>query len=62
MLPPIVPLATPRQSRQIEKKCKTNLLLKLRLGKLEISCFHPLGQDQLELILEKVLTYDRQAQ
>ncbi|RLY01144.1 hypothetical protein EAF07_10185 [Streptococcus hillyeri] len=59
---PIVPLGSPHQSRQIEKKCKTNLLLKLRLGKLEISCFYPLSQDQLDFILEKVLTYDRQAQ
>ncbi|NKZ20730.1 hypothetical protein HF992_07780 [Streptococcus ovuberis] len=62
MLLPIVPLDSSRQSRQFEKKSKNNFLLKLRLGQLEISCFHPLGQDQLELILEKVLTYDRQAQ
>ncbi|RLY02418.1 hypothetical protein EAF07_07570 [Streptococcus hillyeri] len=62
MLPPIVPLGSPRQSCQNEKKSKTNLLLKLRLGKLEISCFYPLGQDQLELILEKVLTYGHKTQ
>ncbi|PZO93460.1 MAG: hypothetical protein DI617_08695 [Streptococcus pyogenes] len=57
---PIVPLEVP-QSRQFEKKNRNDILLKVRLGKLELSLFQALNQDLLESILDKVLNDDHSA-
>lgn len=60
MLHPIVPLEVP-QSRRFEKKNRNDILLKVRLGKLELSLFQALNQDLLESILDKVLNDDHSA-
>ncbi|MGT2833635.1 hypothetical protein [Streptococcus halotolerans] len=56
MTQPIVPLETP-QSRRFEKKKKNEIVLKLRIGKVELSLFQSLRQETLETILDKVLLY-----
>lgn len=58
---PIVPLAVP-QSRRIEKKGRNDILMKIRLGKVEVTFFQSITQEVLETILDKVLFYDHSAQ
>ncbi|MGG6795982.1 UNVERIFIED_CONTAM: hypothetical protein KB581_00995 [Streptococcus canis] len=60
MSQPIVPLEVP-QSRRFEKKNRNNILLNVRLGKLELSLCQALTQDLLESILDKVLNDDYSA-
>ncbi|WP_332058422.1 hypothetical protein [Streptococcus canis] len=60
MSQPIVPLEVP-QSRQFEKKNRNDILLNVRLGKLELSLCQALTQDLLESILDKVLNDDYSA-
>ncbi|MFH0372444.1 hypothetical protein [Streptococcus sp. A22] len=57
----IVPLGTP-QSRRFEKKRQNDLLLKIRLVKVEVSFFQALTPEQLESLLEKILAYDYKTQ
>ncbi|HFI0466396.1 TPA: hypothetical protein ACGOY9_001869 [Streptococcus suis] len=58
---PIVPLTVP-QSRRFEKKGRNDILMKIRLGKVEVAFFHSINQETLETILDKVLFYDNPAQ
>lgn len=57
MSQPFVPLTVP-QSRRFEKKDRNDILLKIRVGKLELSFFQAINQDLLETVLDKVLSYD----
>lgn len=57
----IVPLEI-SQSRRFEKKTQNDLLLKIRLGKVEVSFFQALTSEQLESLLEKILAYDYKTQ
>lgn len=58
---PIVPLTIP-QSRHSEKKSRNEILMKIRLGKVEVTFFQSITQEVLETILDKVLFYDHSAQ
>ncbi|CRV24485.1 UNVERIFIED_CONTAM: hypothetical protein KB570_10170 [Streptococcus canis] len=60
MSQPIVLLEVP-QSRRFEKKNRNDILLNVRLGKLELSLCQALTQDLLESILDKVLNDDYSA-
>ncbi|MFU2206705.1 hypothetical protein [Streptococcus pluranimalium] len=51
MLQPIVPLGTP-QTRWFQPKPRDDVLLKIRLDKLELTLFQSLNQDRLEAILD----------
>lgn len=53
---PIVPLET-SQFRRFDKKNKNEMVLKMRIGKVELSLFQSLHQETLETILDKVLLY-----
>ncbi|WP_410958534.1 hypothetical protein, partial [Salmonella sp. LS2020043sal] len=61
MSQPIVPLTVP-QSRRFEKKSRNEILMKIRLEKVELTFFHSINQEVLETILDKVLFYDNPAQ
>lgn len=61
MSQPIVPLTVP-QSRRFEKKSRNDILMKIRLGKMELTFFQSLNQETLETILDKVLHYDHSTQ
>ncbi|MER0123240.1 hypothetical protein ABPH35_02005 [Streptococcus sp. ZJ93] len=50
----IVPLKT-SPSHRLDKKNKNELVLKLRIGQLELSLFQAPHQETLETILDKVL-------
>ncbi|MGT2625355.1 hypothetical protein [Streptococcus thoraltensis] len=56
MSEPIVPLETP-QSRRFDQKNKNEMVLKMRIGKVELSLFQSLHQETLKTILDKVLLY-----
>ncbi|MBF0777723.1 hypothetical protein [Streptococcus cuniculi] len=56
MTQPIVPLKVP-PSHRFDKKNKNEKVLKMRIGKLELSLFPSLHQERLETILDKVLLY-----
>ncbi|HJD14678.1 MAG TPA: hypothetical protein IAA34_01090 [Candidatus Enterococcus stercoripullorum] len=58
---PIVPLTVP-QSRRFEKKGRNDILMKISLGKVEVTFFHSINQEILETIFDKVLFYDNPAQ
>ncbi|AER21577.1 hypothetical protein SSUST1_1215 [Streptococcus suis ST1] len=58
---PIVPLTVP-QSRRFEKKGRSDILMKIRLGKVEVTFFHSINQETLETILDKILFYDHPTQ
>ena len=57
----IVPLTLPK-SRHSEKKSRNEILMKIRLEKVELTFFHSINQEVLETILDKVLFYDNPAQ
>ncbi|WP_242258538.1 hypothetical protein [Streptococcus thoraltensis] len=57
----IVPLETP-QSRRFDQKNKNAMVLKMRIGKVELSLFQSLHQETLETILDKVLLYGHSTQ
>ncbi|HFU4451789.1 TPA: hypothetical protein ACGO97_002032 [Streptococcus suis] len=61
MSQPIVPLTVP-QSRRFDKKGRNDILMKIRLGKVELTFFRTINQERLETILDKVLHYDHPAQ
>lgn len=61
MSQPIVPLTVPH-SRRFEKKSRNDILMKIRLGKVELTVFHTINQETLETILDKVLFYDHPTQ
>ena len=61
MSQPIVPLTLP-QSRRFEKKIRNEILMKIRLEKVELTFFHSINQEVLETILDKVLHYDHSTQ
>ncbi|HFI0641977.1 TPA: hypothetical protein ACGO14_001919 [Streptococcus suis] len=58
---PIVPLTVP-QSRRFEKKGRNDILMKIRLGKVEVTFFHSINYEVMEMILDKVLHYDHPTQ
>ncbi|HFI0165804.1 TPA: hypothetical protein ACGOZN_002167 [Streptococcus suis] len=60
MLEP-VPLTVP-QYCHFEKKGRNDILMKIRLGKVEVTFFHSINQETLEIILDKVLHFDHPTQ
>ncbi|WP_029187336.1 hypothetical protein [Streptococcus suis] len=58
---PIVPLTIP-QSRRVEKKGRNDILMKIRLGKVEVTFFQSINHEVMEMILDKVLHYDHPTQ
>ncbi|CJI10443.1 IS66-Spn1 transposase [Streptococcus pneumoniae] len=54
---PIVPVEIP-QSRRFDSKKRNDILLKIRIGKLEVSFFQSLNIEMIEQLLDKVLLYD----
>ena len=61
MSQPIVPLTLPK-SRRFEKKSRNEILMKIRLEKVELTFFHSINQEVLESILVMVLLYENGAQ
>ena len=61
MSQPIVPLTVP-QSRHFEKTGRNDILMKIRLGKVEVTFFHSINHEVMEMILDKVLHYDHPTQ
>ena len=61
MSQPIVPLTVP-QSRRFEKKSRNDILMKIRLEKVELTFFHSINPEAMETILDKVLHYDHPTQ
>ncbi|NQJ69179.1 hypothetical protein HO543_08880 [Streptococcus suis] len=61
MLHPIVRLAVPK-SRRFEKKSRNDILMKIRLGKTEVTFFQSINPKIMETILDKVLHYDHPSQ
>ncbi|HFU3985823.1 TPA: hypothetical protein ACGO2X_002153 [Streptococcus suis] len=58
---PIVPLAVPH-SRRVEKKGRNDILMKIRLEKVEVTFFQSINHEVMETILDKVLFYDHPTQ
>ncbi|KPA61720.1 transposase, partial [Streptococcus suis] len=48
---PIIPLTVP-QSRRFEKRGRNDIMMKIRLGKVELTVFHTINQETLETILD----------
>ena len=61
MSQPIVPLTVPK-SRRFEKKSRNDILMKIRLGKTEVTFFQSINHEVMETILDKVLHYDHSTQ
>ena len=61
MSQPIVPLTVPK-SRRFKKKSRIEILMKIRLGKTEVTFFQSINHEVRETILDKVLFYDNPAQ
>ncbi|HFU4055530.1 TPA: hypothetical protein ACGO6G_001587 [Streptococcus suis] len=57
MSQPIVPLTVPK-SRCFEKKSRNDILMKIRLEKVEVTLFQSINHEVMETILDKVLHYD----
>ena len=57
MSQPIVPVEVPH-SRRFDSKKRNDLLLTVRISKLELSFFQALNQEMIEQLLDKVLLYD----
>ena len=57
MSQPIVPVEVP-QSRRFDSKKRNDLLLTVRIGKLELSFSQSLNLEMIEKLLDKVLLYD----
>ncbi|MDS8188317.1 hypothetical protein RLH42_12115 [Streptococcus pneumoniae] len=53
----IVPVEIPQYCRFDSKK-RNDILLKIRIGKLEVSFFQSLNLEMVEQLLDKVLLYD----
>ncbi|MGT2737780.1 hypothetical protein ACVRXS_11870 [Streptococcus orisratti] len=58
---PIVPLTVPK-SKCFEKKGRNDILMKIRLGKVEVTFFQSINHEVMETILDKVLHYDHPTQ
>lgn len=58
---PIVPLTVPK-SRRFEKKGRNDILMNIRLGKVEVTLFQSINHEVMETILDKVLHYDHPTQ
>ncbi|CMW69350.1 IS66 family element%2C orf1 [Streptococcus pneumoniae] len=54
---PIVPVEIP-QYCLFDSKKRNDILLKIRIGKLEVSFFQSLNLEMVEQLLDKVLLYD----
>ena len=54
---PIVPIELP-QARPCNKKNRKDLLLKVRICKLELNFFQALNQEMIENLLDKMLLYN----
>ncbi|HFI0579469.1 TPA: hypothetical protein ACGO28_001917 [Streptococcus suis] len=61
MSQPIVPLTVPK-SRRFEKKGRNDILMKIRLEKVEVTLFQSINHEVMEMILDKVLHYDHPTQ
>ena len=61
MSQPIVPLTIP-QSHRFEKKSRNDILMKIHLGKTEVTFFQSVNPEVMETILDKVLYYDHPTQ
>ncbi|HFU4467012.1 TPA: hypothetical protein ACGO92_001987 [Streptococcus suis] len=61
MFHPIVPLAVP-QSCRFEKEIRNDILMKIRLGKMEVTFFQSINHEVMETILDKVLHYNHPTQ
>ncbi|HFI0525469.1 TPA: hypothetical protein ACGO34_000458 [Streptococcus suis] len=61
MSQPIVPLTVPK-SHRFEKKGRNDILMKIRLGKVEVTFFQSINHEVMEMILDKVLHYDHPTQ
>ncbi|EHC02728.1 hypothetical protein SSUR61_1476 [Streptococcus suis R61] len=46
----------------MRRKGRNDILMKIRLGKVEVTFFHSINQKILETILDKVLHYDHPTQ
>ncbi|MEY8462354.1 hypothetical protein [Streptococcus merionis] len=57
MSQPIVPLKLP-QSRSCPTKSRNEMMVKIRVGKLELSLFQSCPQEMIETILDRVLNND----
>ncbi|HFU4217332.1 TPA: hypothetical protein ACGO8M_000711 [Streptococcus suis] len=57
MSQPIVPLTVP-QSHRSEKKGRNDILMKIRLGKVEVTFFQSINHEVIEMILDKLLHFD----
>ena len=57
----IVPLTVP-QSHRFDKKSRNDILMKIRLGKVEVTFFQSINHEVMEMILDKVLHYDHPTQ
>ena len=57
MSQPIVPLKLP-QSRSFPKKSRNEMMVKIHVGKLELSLFRSCPQERIETILDRVLNND----
>ncbi|HFR3476359.1 TPA: hypothetical protein ACHU97_002305 [Streptococcus suis] len=58
---PIIPLTVP-QSRRFEKRGRNDIMMKIRLGKVEVTFFQSINHEVMEIILDKVLHYDHPTQ
>ncbi|HFI0645556.1 TPA: hypothetical protein ACGO4K_001368 [Streptococcus suis] len=58
---PTVSLPIP-QSRRFEKKSRNEILMKIRLGKVEVTFFQSINPEVMKTILDKVLHYDHPTQ
>ncbi|NQG97908.1 hypothetical protein HO675_07410 [Streptococcus suis] len=61
MSQPVVSLTVP-QSPRFEKKGRNDILMKIRLGKVEVTFFQSINPEVMETILDKVLHYDHSTQ
>ncbi|HFU4460166.1 TPA: hypothetical protein ACGPAL_002090 [Streptococcus suis] len=61
MSQPIVPLTVPKSCR-FEKKGRNDILMKIRLGKVEVTFFQSINHEVMETILNKVLHYGHPTQ
>ncbi|MCK3974695.1 hypothetical protein HCC28_11070 [Streptococcus suis] len=61
MSQPIVPLTIPK-SRRFEKRGRNDIMMKIRLGKTEVTFFQSINPKIMETILDKVLHYDHPTQ
>ena len=61
MSQPIVPMTVP-QSRRFETKSRNDILMKIRLEKVELTFLHSIKPEVMETILAKVLHYDHPTQ